>query len=90
MRFSRFIAVAASALLAFSTVTADAGTARVPPHTSSGHGTATAVWIIFGCAGSVVFAAIVKNASQRQQLTALEAQTCGLAYWFNPQNYRGG
>jgi len=88
MKASRLVSWVASALLAFSTVTADAGTVRVPPHTSSGHGTATAVWIIFGCAGSVVFAAIVKNATQRQQLTALEAQTCGLAYWFNLQNYR--
>lgn len=89
MRSSRFIAVAACAFLALSTVTTKAGMVVIPPpHT--GHFNATGFWIIFGCAGSVVLAALAKNASQHQQLTALEAQTCGLAYWFNPQNYRGG
>ena len=88
MKASRFVAVTASVMLALSTVTAGAGGPPPPRHTGSFN--PTVVWIIFGCAGSVVFTAIVKNAQQRQQLTALEAQTCGLAYWFNPQNYRGG
>jgi hypothetical protein len=88
MKASRFVAVTASAMLALSTVTAGTGGPPPPQHTGSFN--PTVVWIIFGCAGSVVFTAIVKNAAQRQQLTALEAQTCGLAYWFNPQNYRGG
>jgi len=87
MRASCFIAVAASAFLALSTVTANAGLMGPPPAPHTGHFNATPFWIIFGCAGSVVLAAIAKNASQRQQLTAWEAQTCGLAYWFNPQNY---
>jgi len=88
MRASRFIAVAASAFLALSTITTNAGLIVFPPpSTHHGHFNATPFWIIFGCAGSVVLAAIAKNASQRQQLTAWEAQTCGLAYWLNPQNY---
>ncbi len=88
MKASRLVSLAASALLAVSTVTADAGMARVPPHTSSGHGTATGVWIIFGCAGSIILAAWVKNVRQHRELTQQEAMTCGLLYWFNAQNYR--
>ena len=83
MRASRFIAVAASAFLALSTVTANAEMTIV--NTPKQHFNPTAFWIIFGCAGSIVFTAIVKNAQQRQQLTALEAQTCGLAYWLSIQ-----
>jgi hypothetical protein len=86
MRSSRFVAVAASVMLALSTVTAGAGAPPPPP--STGHFNATPFWIIFGCAGSVVLAALAKNASQHQPLTAFEAQTCGMAYWLNPQNYR--
>jgi hypothetical protein len=87
MKASRLVSLAASALLAFSTATASAGTARIPPHTSSGHGTATAVWVIFGCAGSIIFAAWVKNIRQHRELTQQEAMTCGILYWFTPQNY---
>jgi hypothetical protein len=87
MKASRLVSLTASALLAVSTVTAGAGTVR-PMHTSSGHGTATGVWIIFGCAGSIILAAWVKNVRQHRELTQQEAMTCGLAYWLNAQNYR--
>lgn len=87
MRSSRLVAIAASVSLALSTVTANAGFPPPPPSTHGGFN-ATPFWIIFGCAGSVVLAALAKNASQHQPLTQQEAMTCGLAYWFNPQNYR--
>jgi hypothetical protein len=86
MKASRFVAVAASAMLALSTVTTNAGMTVI--NTPQQHFNATPFWIIFGCAGSVVLAALAKNASQHQPLTQQEAMTCGLAYWFNPQNYR--
>ena len=87
MRSSRFIAVAASVFLALSTMTTNAGMVVVttPKHS---HFNATPFWIIFGCAGSVVIAALAKNASQHQPLTQQEAMSCGLLYWLNPQNYR--
>jgi hypothetical protein len=84
MRSSRFIAVAASAMLALSTVTVRGEGAAVPPQ-HTGRFNATAFWIIFGCAGSIIFTAYLKHAAQNQQLTALEAQTCGFAYWFRIQ-----
>jgi hypothetical protein len=86
MKSSRFIAMAASALLAVSTVTADAGRPAPPP--THGHFNPTAVWIIFGCASSIIFTAYVKHLKQHRELTQQEAMTCGLAYWFNAQNYR--
>jgi hypothetical protein len=42
------------------------------------------VWIIFGCAGSIVLAALAANYQQHRQLTAAEAGTCGLGFWFTP------
>jgi hypothetical protein len=86
MRASGFIAVAASAFLALSTVTTKAEMTVI--NTPRQHFNATAVWIIFGCAGSIIFAAWAKNARQHRELTPIEAQTCGLAYWFTAQNYR--
>ena len=84
MRSSRFIAVVASAMLALSTVTARGEGAAVPPQ-HTGHFNATAFWVIFGCAGSIIFTAYLKHVTQNRQLTLLEAQTCGLAYWLRIQ-----
>ena len=87
MKSSRLVAVTASAMLALSTVTAGAGMPTPPPSPHSGHLNATGFWIIFGCAGSIILAALAKNARQHTELTPFEAQTCGLAYWFNPNNH---
>jgi lipid-A-disaccharide synthase-like uncharacterized protein len=86
MKSSPLVCLALSVLLALSTVTTSAGPAATPRHT--GHAHATAVWIIFGCAGSIIFTAYLKHVAQHQQLTALEAETCGLAYWFRIQSPR--
>jgi hypothetical protein len=58
MKSSRLVSLAASALIAFSAVTADAGTIAPPPvsHTGAASGF---VWAIFGCAGSIIFTAYV-------------------------------
>jgi hypothetical protein len=84
MKVSRRIAVTAAALLALSTMTAGAGTPTPPPTIHHGHINATGFWIIFGCAGSIIFTAYVAHVQQHRQLTQQEAMTCGLAYWFNP------
>ena len=86
MKSSRLVSLAASALLALSTVTAGAGT-TTPVHTTSG-GNPTAVWVIFGCAGGIILAALDANWRQHRQLTAYEAATCGIAYWFTVTNPR--
>jgi integral membrane sensor domain MASE1 len=84
MKSSRLVAVTASAMLALSTVTAGAGMPAPPPSTHSGHLNATPFWIIFGCAGSIIFTAYVAHVQRHRQLTQQEAMTCGLLYWFNP------
>jgi hypothetical protein len=40
-------------------------------------------WPIFICTGGVIFSALAANATQNRELTALEAWSCGLLYWFN-------
>lgn len=79
MKSSRLVSVAASIFLALSTVTTDAGVPVTPP---TGHTNPTVVWVIFGCAGGVILAALDANWRQHRQLTAYEAATCGVAYWF--------
>lgn len=85
MKSSRFVSVAAAAFLALSTVTAGAGNLATPP---TGHTNPTAVWVIFGCAGGIILAALDANWRQHRQLTAYEAATCGIAYWFTVTNPR--
>jgi hypothetical protein len=42
---------------------------------------------VIGCAGSIVVSALAANAFQNRQLTAPEAWTCGLLYWWYPWAY---
>ena len=86
MKSSRLVSLAASALLAFSTVTADAGAIAPPPTSHTGAGP-TVVWVIFGCAGSIIFTAYVAHVRHKRELTQQEAMTCGFAYWANPKNH---
>lgn len=46
------------------------------------------VWVVFGCSGGVVVSALFAHYLQHRQLTASEAGTCGIAYWFNPPKPR--
>ena len=38
-------------------------------------------WAGIGCAGSIIFSAMVANWKDNRQLTYWEAWTCGLLYW---------
>jgi hypothetical protein len=46
-------------------------------------GAAGGPWPIFICTGGVIFSALAANATQNRELTAPEAWSCGLLYWFN-------
>ncbi len=81
MKRSRIIAAVAAGMLAFSSMTATAGSPAVVP--SNSH-TPAGVWVIFGCAGGVIVAALAANYTQRRQLTWNEAATCGLLFWLTP------
>ena len=67
------MAVAAVPTAAFATV------APVPGPTFGG---ASFPWPIFACAGGIITSAIVANARDNRELTAPEAWSCGVLFWF--------
>jgi hypothetical protein len=78
---SKILAAALAASIAISSTVAHAG-APVPGPVF-GTGPAGWVWGIFGCSGGIILAAMVASIQQNRQLTAQEAWTCGLLFWFN-------
>jgi hypothetical protein len=52
----------------------------VPGHTFGGSGFAP--WPIFACAGGIITSALVANYRDNRELTAPEAWTCGVLFWF--------
>jgi hypothetical protein len=47
---------------------------------SGGGMSATGVWIIMGCAGGIILAALAANYRDGRELTAPEAWSCGLLF----------
>src|SRR5712692_4742307 len=54
----------------------------VPGHTFGGGNPGAALWPIFACAGGIITSAIVANARDNRELTAQEAWSCGVLFWF--------
>jgi hypothetical protein len=88
MRKSKILAAVLAASLAFSSTAARAGNAVVIPGTTFGSGPTGWVWAIFGYSSGIILAAMIANFQQNRQLTANEAWTCGLLFWFNPPKPR--
>jgi hypothetical protein len=82
MRNSKILAVVLAASMLFSSTIAFAGTPPAPGF-KFGAGPTGWVWGIFGCSSGIILAAMVANFQQNRQLTAQEAWTCGLLFWFN-------
>jgi hypothetical protein len=76
----RAIGTAAVALaIAFMPLRATATTP--PPSISPSSGTSpVAVWLVMGCAATIIWAAWIANIAQNRQLTPAEANFCGLGY----------
>ena len=88
MKTRKLIVAALAASLAFA-ATATPSNAHyymkhhaVPGKTFGGGGSGV-VWGIFGCAGSIILAAIQKSALGKGELTPQEAWTCGLLEYYN-------
>ena len=65
-----------------------AAVAVVPGHVIGG---ATFPWPIFACAGGIITSALVANYRDNRELTAPEAWTCGIAFWFaQPGKHKKG
>jgi hypothetical protein len=85
MKTNRLIATALVASLAFA-ATATPSMAKSPPPIPGkvfGGGGSGVVWGIFGCAGSIILAAMQKNALGKGELTPQEAWSCGLLEYYN-------
>lgn len=80
------LALAASLLagtLALSAAPANAAACvRCAPVAGGGVHSSTVYWIL-ACPAGVVTSAMVKNWRRHKELTAQEAWTCGLLYWWN-------
>ncbi len=58
-----------------------------PVSHGGGGGSSAAPWIIIGCAGGVVLAALAANYRDSRELTAAEAWSCGTLFLFSrPRN----
>jgi hypothetical protein len=78
----KILTVAIVAAIAFSPNASFGGPAT--PVVNTTHSKPVVPYVIFGCAGSIIFSALFANYQQRRQLTWNEAASCGLLYWFNP------
>jgi hypothetical protein len=78
------VAVIVALALAFTPIMATATTPPPSPH-STGGTSPVAVWLVMGCAASLIWAAWIANIAQNRQLTLAEANFCGLAYWLQAQ-----
>jgi hypothetical protein len=84
MKLVRILAIVLACGLGASSV--KAGSAAVHPGSSGGSSvTPIAVWLVMGCATSIIFAAFLASRTQNRELSGREATTCGFAYWLNPQ-----
>ena len=85
MRKSKILAAILAVFMELSPPVAFAGCAVVVPAGKQFGAQPTGwLWAIFGCSSGIILAAMVANFQQNRQLTAQEAWTCGLLFWFNP------
>jgi hypothetical protein len=62
--------------------------APVVPGLAFGQGATWVPWTIFGCAGGIIVSALAANYRDGRELTAPEAWTCGMLFWFSPPKPR--
>jgi hypothetical protein len=83
MKTNKLIAATLAASMAVATVpTASFAAAVVPVVPGHVFGGAAFPWPIFACAGGIITSALVANYRDNRELTAPEAWTCGIAFWF--------
>jgi hypothetical protein len=85
MKTNKLIAATLAASIAIAALpTASQAAIFVPPAPAMGNGGASVPWGIFACAGGIITSALVANYRDNRELTAPEAWTCGLLFWFTP------
>jgi hypothetical protein len=87
MQKRKLISAALAAALLVGSV--EASQARICHPVGGGSSTAVAPWIVIGCAGGVILAALAANYRDGRELTAQEAWSCGLLFLAShPRHHR--
>ncbi len=76
------VAIITALLAAGAPTGASARPPTVVPVPGKTFGAGSGPWLIFGCAGGIILAALAANARDNRELTAEEAWTCGTLFWF--------
>jgi hypothetical protein len=85
MKTKKLIAATLAATMAVAALpTMSQAAIAPPPGHVMGNGGASLPWGIFACAGGIITSALVANYRDNRELTAPEAWTCGLLFWFTP------
>ena len=93
MQKRKLLSVALAAALLLGSVEASQARICYKPVGGGGGMSGAAAWIIIGCAGGVILAALAANYRDGRELTAAEAWSCGalfLASQPNGRRWRGG
>lgn len=94
MQARKLLAVALAAAMLIGTAQPSHAVYYYPKKVVGGGGGgmgATGVWIIMGCAGGIILAALAANYRDRRELTPPEAWSCGLLFLASrPNGRRGG
>ncbi len=77
------VAIIAALLAAGVPNSASANPPKVVPVGGKHFGGGSGPWLIFGCAGGIILAALAANARDNRELTAEEAWTCGTLFWLS-------
>lgn len=92
MNLFRILAVVLACSLGASSVMAgNAGGGKGLPGGASGKysggssSSPIAVWLVMGCAGSIIFAAFLASRKQKRELSGRETGTCGWTYLLRPR-----
>ena len=84
MKTKKLIAATLAASVAVAALPTASFAAVAPAPVVYGHtfGGTSFPWPIFACAGGIITAAMVANAREQRELTAPEAWSCGVLFWF--------
>ena len=83
MNAKKLIAATLAASIGVAAVpTASFAAAVAPVVRGPVFGGASFPWPIFACAGGIITSALVANARDNRELTAPEAWSCGIMFWF--------
>lgn len=90
MKFKKLTAAVLTAATLLSVPATGHAAYYCPPKVvAGGGGSSAAPWLIIGCAGGVVLAALAANYRDRRELTAQEAWSCGTLFLFSrPRHHR--